>query len=347
MDNALNALFYPFDTQQAQPFAADAKVLFIHGRYAPQLSGLRVHCIQPFKPYADEIERAADLFSVHADFDEGVARDYDAVFILLPKNKVEAEYALAQGFTHLRDGGRLICAADNKAGGSNIAKHLKNFGFEDVEVYSKYKARCAVVVKDSGSLNSGAIESALVNGAAQSVLDGAYVSQPGVYGWDKIDRGSAILIKNLPQTLGGVVADFGCGYGYLSCELGRRFMNVSALAMIDADARALSCAAENIDAACDDLDVDGLWMNLTVRQDELNGRFDNIVMNPPFHEGKKTDIAVGISFINGAYSALKNGGTLYMVANTHLPYEMALNDRFKKVDKLYEGGGFKVYAAKK
>ena len=60
-----------------------------------------------------------------------------------------------------------------------------------------------------------------------------------------------------------------------------------------------------------------------------------------------TDIAVGISFINGAYSALKNGGTLYMVANTHLPYEMALNDRFKKVDKLYEGGGFKVYAAKK
>ena len=47
-------------------------------------------------------------------------------------------------------------------------------------------------------------------------------SKPGIYGWQKIDRGSALLIEQLSDVLASMarapkrLADLGCGYGYLS-----------------------------------------------------------------------------------------------------------------------------------
>ena len=70
-------------------------------------------------------------------------------------------------------------------------------------------------------------------------------------------------------------------------------------------------------------------------------------MNPPFHNGKKTDCAIGNAFIETALQALRPGGQLFMVANNHLPYEEALADKFYECIKLHEGQGFKVFHARK
>ena len=74
---------------------------------------------------------------------------------------------------------------------------------------------------------------------------------------------------------------------------------------------------------------------------------DFIIMNPPFHEGKSTDIGIGKAFIENAHTALKKHGELYMVANAHLPYEDTLKQTFFKLEKLFEGSGFKIYKATK
>ena len=55
-------------------------------------------------------------------------------------------------------------------------------------------------------------------------------------------------------------------------------------------------------------------------------------MNPPFHDGGTEDQALGQAFIRRAAEALRPGGTLWLVANRHLPYEATLSAAFKTVD---------------
>jgi len=72
---------------------------------------------------------------------------------------------------------------------------------------------------------------------------------------------------------------------------------------------------------------------------------DAIIMNPPFHEGKKADSDIGIAFIKTAAASLRRNGALYMVANNQLPYETALEEIFFSHELLAQGGGFKVFKA--
>lgn len=76
-------------------------------------------------------------------------------------------------------------------------------------------------------------------------------------------------------------------------------------------------------------------------------RFDWIVMNPPFHNGPLTDIALGQRLVAGTCAALRPGGTLWMVANAHLPYGALLTALFSTLETKADTGGFRVYKAKK
>lgn len=344
MDNALQTLFYPFEHGDADAPAPDARCLFLNARYHSYLANLNVLCVQGFKPWADALAAAHCPVEAFMDEDEG---DFDLAFVLLPKNKVEAAYMVAQGIDVLAEGGRLVCAADNKAGGGHIGKMLAGFGFDAVEVDSKNKARVALVEKNADVLDTDAVEAALAAGSVQKVLDGQYVSQPGVYGWDKIDRGSALLMEHLPNDIGGDIADFGCGYGFLALGLLQRYgSQIGTFSAIEADARALACCRENLQEI-QGPEKQGLWVDLTTPHEELMEAFDVVIMNPPFHEGKRSDSDIGKAFIESAHFSLKKGGRLYMVANTHLPYEPFLNDLYRTVEKLFEGQGFKIYKAVK
>ncbi|MDT9081655.1 methyltransferase, partial [Escherichia coli] len=64
------------------------------------------------------------------------------------------------------------------------------------------------------------------------------------------------------------------------------------------------------------------------------GPFDAVVMNPPFHNGRAADPALGLAFIRAAAHALTPSGTLWMVANRHLPYEAALREAFREVEEV-------------
>jgi 16S rRNA (guanine1207-N2)-methyltransferase len=70
-------------------------------------------------------------------------------------------------------------------------------------------------------------------------------------------------------------------------------------------------------------------------------------MNPPFHDGGLEDRALGKAFVQQCEHLLRDGGTAWLVANLHLPYESVLSTAFSQVDLRAEKNGFKVYEARK
>ena len=165
-------------------------------------------------------------------------------------------------------------------------------------------------------------------------------SQPGVFSWDRADPGSLRLIEALPA-LSGRGADLGCGIGLLSQAV-LRSPAVTALACADLDRRAVDCARHNLD----DPRVSVAWADLRMPLPDVEG-LDFVVMNPPFHDGGAEDRALGQAFIATAAAMLRAGGVCWLVANRHLPYEASLGAAFRTVTLRAEGGGYKIYEARK
>lgn len=172
--------------------------------------------------------------------------------------------------------------------------------------------------------------------AAQPLEVDRLQSWPGVFSAGKIDAGSALLAAALPSKLGKAVCDLGAGWGWLSAQIARHG-GVQDLHMVETDGWALDCARSNVP------DATAYWADVTTWH---NPRlFDCVVMNPPFHEGRKGVPDLGAAFIDKAAEILTPTGQLFMVANRHLPYETTLSARFAKVDEIGGDGRFKLFHA--
>jgi 16S rRNA (guanine1207-N2)-methyltransferase len=77
----------------------------------------------------------------------------------------------------------------------------------------------------------------------------------------------------------------------------------------------------------------------------LPRRYDAIVSTPPFHQGRADLPELGRAFITSAADALVPEGSLWLVANRHLPYEAILAARFLHVTGVTTQDGFKVIEA--
>lgn len=336
-DRSAAVLSEPFSQGILKEVPSGARGLFLYARPFAAFEGASfssLTCVQPFKPHADALEVAG--FSVLPELPDDVS-GYDYALVLAPKNVREAEYALACAWERLREGGFLVCAADNKAGGGRIEKMLESLGLSDRASLSRHKARCAWGVKSKPSTS---LPLWLAQGRPQPVQEGAYISRPGLFSWDRLDKGSAVLLPFITDALAGQGADFGCGYGALSRAL-LALPDVESLACLDADSRALACCRENTGH---DKRASYIWVDLTKLSPPVSG-LDFIVMNPPFHEGKHEAASIGQAFIAAAAAALRPGGRLLMVANTHLPYERDLEGLFSRVARLHQENGFKIIEA--
>jgi 16S rRNA (guanine1207-N2)-methyltransferase len=180
------------------------------------------------------------------------------------------------------------------------------------------------------------IDEALAQGGPRLIDDLGVWSQPGVFSWDRLDPGTAMLIEHLPP-LKGRGADFGCGIGILAHAV-LTSPAVTEIVLADIDRRAIECAQHNVA----DPRARFLWTDL--RSAEL-ADLDFVVMNAPFHDAGAEDKSLAQTFVKRAAQALGKGGVCYMVANRHLPYEAILKPVFKRAELMIETGGYKIYEA--
>jgi 16S rRNA (guanine1207-N2)-methyltransferase len=226
----------------------------------------------------------------------------------------------------------------NDKGGKSLEKTLLDI-FPDAISESKNKARYITLTKTDYTSES---LKKILNvwreyGRVQYVESIGYYSMPGVFGWNKIDKGSMTLCEHLPP-LKGIGADFGCGYGYLTDFVLRENSEIQTIYVFDIDARAVESCRKNVSDSRAKIAVEDCACPIPNLPP-----LDFIIMNPPFHNGSKEDKELGQKFIETAAHHLKKTGHLYMVANAHLPYEKTLHEHFDTVEKLYEGQGFKIF----
>lgn len=312
----------------------------IIGPYYPMLA-TRLNHVSYLSPFA--AQDAAWQTVNAAPYVEGVP--ISAVILFVPQQKDEALALLAKGLSVLTSGGLFIAVAPNDMGGKTLHKTLASFGVA-VQDFSKHKCRVVWTTQPQAA-SPETLQKFMEGGASRLRNDGLWTI-PGVFSWNHRDQGTHVLLDFLDEMaptspLSGHGADFGCGIGEMGYHLLPRHPTITSLLCFDHDRRAIQSAAKNL--APYGARVMTTWQDITTLP--LKNQLDFIVMNPPFHQGKFEHHGLGHIFIEKAAAALKKSGTLYLVANAHLPYEDHLKGLFSSVVSLGAKNGFKVIKAKR
>ncbi len=164
-------------------------------------------------------------------------------------------------------------------------------------------------------------------------------SLPGVFSHGEPDPGTAMLLDAVAFEGHPALLDFGSGCGVIAAHAARRGARVSAL---DCDWLALESTRRT-------LALNGTEAATVIAGDRLariDGRFDLIVSNPPFHRGTRTATAAAHALIREAPAHLNPGGRLLLVANAFLDYPRVLDAAFGGHRVLAADRRYRVYEAR-
>lgn len=259
---------------------------------------------------------------------------YTGLVMRAPANTIERRHEIALALRALAPGAPLTILAPKDKGGTRLAKDLLGFGV----MVSDQPKRHHRICQGTRPQTLRHIDEALAEGGLRFLPDLDIWGQPGLFSWDRMDAGTQALLDVLPA-LAGQIADFGCGAGVLSRQV-LHSAQVTAVTGFDLDRRAIAAAHK----AIVDPRFSTVWVDL-VAEGAGEHMFDAIVMNPPFHRAGIEDQGLGMAMIARAAEVLRPGGSLWLTANRHLPYEATLKARFASFTLKNEAQGFKVYQA--
>lgn len=168
------------------------------------------------------------------------------------------------------------------------------------------------------------------------------LGKPGLFGWDKIDRGSALLAEQLPNWLERfprpprTLLDLGCGYGYLA--LMAHHYGIERIVATDNAAAALIACRANFERH-------GVTGEVVTGDcgDTLNERLEALLCNPPFHQGFAPERGLTERFLATAARLLTPRGRALFVVNRFIPLERLATAHFRQVTPYADDPGFRVF----
>ncbi|WP_035416225.1 methyltransferase [Ferrimonas kyonanensis] len=259
----------------------------------------------------------------------------DAAILVLPQAKALAAHLMQWLASVLPAHTPTYLVGDNKGGIKSATKAMA-VQFDQVSKFAS-GAHCQMIAGLSQPCEAPALTADQPRVIDTQLGQLPLCALPGVFSQGELDAGTELLLQHLPP-LTGRVLDFGCGAGVIGALIKQRAPQTK-VEMVDINAFALACtqatlAASNLEAKV--YPSDGF--------SDIDGEFDLIVSNPPFHHAGKQTFATAEHFIAHARRHLKPGGQLVFVANHHLPYGDALQAAFGRVNIVAQDKKFKIYA---
>jgi len=277
----------------------------------------------------------------HCGVEYKAAEKHEVALVYISKAKAETEFLLANVAEQLGDNALIFLVGENNGGIKGADKYLAPYG----ELCNKLDSarRCSLYVSQlSKPVKPFVVADWItrfpleINGVELKIC-----SLPGVFNHGSLDKGTDLLLNNLHRKPNGRVLDVGCGAGIIGSYIAKRFPETT-VEMADVSALAVTSSqltlAENALAgtAC-----------LSDVYSDVNGQFDYIISNPPFHAGLKTNYASTETLLANAKEHLTAKGHLTLVANSFLKYPPILETSFGHCLVQAKTNKFSVYYCNK
>lgn len=171
----------------------------------------------------------------------------------------------------------------------------------------------------------------------------ALMSKPGVFGFEKLDEGSLLLLESAEEFLTAnqhqpiKQLDLGCGYGLLT--FGSAHWGAEQLTATDNNAAAL--AATQATSAANQIPVHIIAADAG---QSVAGKYDTILCNPPFHQGFDISADLTDKFLRSASQKLAPKGIAFFVVNSFIGLEKKAAPYFGQQQLLVNNHKFKVLA---
>jgi 16S rRNA (guanine1207-N2)-methyltransferase len=308
-----------------------------------------------------DIAQQAQERGLSAQFSDFDCRDIadnsqDQVFYRISKEKPIVHHIINQAFRVLKPNGELIiCGQKNEGIKTYIEKAralfhsdkpMRKDGANYFAMVNK-KRSCASITTNELLDDSEYPHLRRIDELHQRPL----YSKPGLFGWNKIDQGSALLIDQLDRILPSLksmpesLLDLGCGYGYLTLMTSNLFTtklsitnpSIKQRTLTDNNAAALIAARQNCLEHKLEADIVAGDAGST-----LSGSYDLILCNPPFHQGFSIDGNLTDKFLAASKRLLAKDGIAVFVVNQFIPLERQAQTLFAKINLVTQTSGFKI-----
>ncbi len=276
-----------------------------------------------------------------SDFELPATADLELIACRVPKERAVVRHLINRAWHALAPGGRLLLWGGKQTGIKTHGKEAATALGGTPEVRKLGTDYLAVATRTGATLHS--LEDADYEALRPLLAYGARVlfTKPGLFGWDQIDPGSALLAAQLPGIFvaGGAPAsllDLGCGYGYLS--VAAHAHGAGAITATDTCAAALLACAKNFAAH-------GIAGEV-VPSDCAEGIaecFDLVLCNPPFHRGFAADQELCARFFRAAAGHLHRAGRALFVTHRVVPAATLAQEVFRSCEQLAATPSFQVH----
>ena len=298
----------------------------------PQTLASKCQSIQIWSCYFD-YARTQSAVNFSVEFQDQA----DLIVYYWTKNKQEVNFQLLQLLAQAPIGQEILIIGENRCGVRSVEKILEPYG-EIAKIDSA--RRCGLYHFSLKNKPHFELKNFWKTYQYPTLEDLTIYSLPGVFSAAELDTGTELLLSTIDNKIKGKVLDLGCGAGVIGSMIKKSSPNAQ-ITMTDIHAMALESARKTLS----ENQLQGEVYASDVFSD-IEGKFDLIISNPPFHDGIDTAYRAVTELITQAKWHLNQGGELRIVANAFLPYPELLRQHFGDYEVLAQTGKFKVYSVK-
>ncbi|BBI01265.1 ribosomal RNA small subunit methyltransferase C [Buchnera aphidicola (Nipponaphis monzeni)] len=263
---------------------------------------------------------------------EKITKNVNILVYFWPKNKLNATFQLINLLSSMPENIELFIAGENRSGVKSAINLLKQW----VSLKNFDKSRKCILIR---GLVSQKPKFFLANFFKKYIWNSYNIKVlPGVFGFNKVDAGSILLMSTFIGNTKKKILDIGCGSGVLAVAIAKKSLLKVNLTLIDVNIESLISSKETLKINMIKGSV--LASNLFSR---ITGKFDLIISNPPFHNNLNTNKKTIQKLIKYSKNYLYPKGELRLVINNSLFYQNYILKIFGNCKILVNNNGYKVY----